>query len=376
MSNACVPDEPAARQETFWACIDDFVRRNVTGLLEKVLLSEQQTRLLAGWNERSARRTGWRNGHYSRNLLTPHGPLKVKIPRCRCGPLDCSLMFDRYQRRLADVDRILRRAYLCGTSTRATAELAEQIFGGSLSHQTISGMMRWLDEQLAAWRQRSIEPIYRVVYIDGMHVDVVGGDRNVMLVAGQRDDGRLDVLDFCVSTGERCRELLADLRRRGLDNVQLFVSDESPAIRSALEHVYPEVAWQHCTFHRLKALRDKIGPMEYRDAMAKEASNIFRCPSQRVAVEQAVVWARRWKAFNPWAVQQFMEDICDSLRFYNLPVDWWKRVRTNNPMERTIKTLRMRLRLMGCFHDEPAIERAVFGQLARWHLIPELTQDS
>ena len=298
---------------------------------------------------------------------TPHGSLEVKIPRSRESGLDCSILFDRYQRRITDVDRILRHAYLLGVSTRGTAQLAEQVFGGSLSHQTVSKLMRWLDEQLALWRQRRIEPIYKVVYVDGMHVNVVGEDLNVMLVAGQRQDGHLDVLGFCISTGERCRDLLADLRKHGLEGVELFVSDESGAIRSALEQVYPEVSWQHCTFHRLHALRATVGQTDYRDLMVAEAACIFRCRSKRAAVDAAMAWVRRWRDVNPRAVRQFTDNLEDSLMFYNLPVDWWQRVRTNNPMERLIRTLRMRLDPMGCFHDRPAIDRAIFGQLARWH---------
>ncbi|KPK85143.1 MAG: hypothetical protein AMJ81_04125 [Phycisphaerae bacterium SM23_33] len=349
--------------------MDSQVRQGTTQLIEQLLEAEMQAHLAAGWNQRTQSRRGYRNGHYRRWLRTPHGVLQVAVPRCRQGRLDCSAIFDRYQRRIADVERVLRHAYLLGTSTRATAELAEQVFGGCVSHQTISRLLRWLDGQLAAWRNQPIAPVYRVVYVDGMQVDVLGGDRIVMLVCGQRQDEQLDLLDFCVSTGEQCRQLLGELRRRGLEGVELFVSDESGAIRSALEEVYPEVPWQHCSFHRLSALRDDIGPTEFRDAMLAEAACVFRCPSRQAAVDAALAWARRWKASAPWAVQHFMTDLTDSLRFYSLPEDWWRRVRTNNPLERLIRTLRMRLRPMGCFHDHPAIERAIFGQLLRWHKI-------
>ena len=69
-----------------------------------------------------------------------------------------------------------------------------------------------------------------------------------------------------------------------------------------------------------------------------------------------------------------MDDLEDSLMFYALPADRWRTVRTNNPLERLIRTLRMRLDPMGCFHDEPAVERAIFGQLARWHFLGTYTQ--
>jgi putative transposase len=371
-----VPAKAVELQEVFWTMVDNAVRDLVGSLIEQVLLWEQQAHLAAGWNQRTQAREGYRNGYYARRLTTPHGILKVKIPRCRDGGLDRSRVFDRYQRRIVDVDRILRHAYLLGASTRGTAELAEQVFGGTLSHQTVSRILRWLDEQLAAYRTQPIAPIYPVVYIDGMHMDMVGSDRVVMLVAGQREDSHLDVLGFCVSTGEQCAELLADLRGRGLEGVELFVSDGSGAIRSALEQVYPEVAWQSCSFHRLSSLRQEVGTTEFRDQMVAEAACIFRCPSGQAAVDAAVAWAQRWRPLAPWAVQQFMDGLENSLTFYTLPKAWWRRVRTNNPLERLIRTLRQRLRPMGCLHDEPAIERAVFGQLARWHLLPKLTHNT
>ena len=138
MDGVCGPPTAQERQETFWGWVDQQVRAYPGWMLEQVLLSEQQEQIGAGWNERLPGRSGWRNGFYRRGLLTPHGPLRVKVPRC-CG-------------------------------------------------------------------------------------------------------GGLEVLGFCVSTGEQCRRLLADLRRRGLENVELFVSDDSAAIRSALEAVYPDVS--------------------------------------------------------------------------------------------------------------------------------------
>ena len=357
------------RQETFWKFVEQHVRQLAGGLAEKILELQLQAQLQAGWNQRTATRCGYRNGYYSRSLSTPHGQLRVRVPRPRKGAVDTKVVFDRYQRRIADVERILRHAYLLGTSTRGLAGLAEQIFGGSISHQTISQLIRWLDDRILHWREQPIKPVYPVVYIDGMHVDIVGGDRMVMLVMGRRQDGAMEVLGFCVSIGERCKSLLEDLQDRGLEDVQLFVSDESGAIRYALQEVYPLVNWQSCTFHRLSRLRATIGHRPHRDQMVREAACVFRCESRGAALDTAAAWRIRWKRIDPHAVEQFVHGIRDSLTFYELPKHWWKRARTNNPMERQIRTLRQRLRLMGCFHDESAVERAVFGQLLRWHKI-------
>jgi putative transposase len=364
-----LPTESNACQSIFWNWIDQEVQRLVVGLIQMALEQLLAEQLQARWNQRTDQRQGQRNGYRQRGLMTAHGTLTLRVPRPRKGPFDPALIFQRYQRRLTQVERVLRHAYLLGVSTRDTAALAEQLFGGVLSHQTISHLSRWLDEQLIQWRQQPIAPIYSVVYIDGMHVNRCGEDRNILLVAGRRADGVMEILGFGLSRGEECRTLLADLRQRGLENVQLFVSDQSAAIRSALSAVYPEVLWQHCVFHRLAQLRQDIGVTEYRDRMLAEAACIFRCPSRLAALDAAGLWRQRWHATNPAAVDHFLEGLSDSVTFYELPMTWWNRVRTNNPLERFIRTLRQRLRPMGCFHDDAAIERAVFGQLLRRHKI-------
>ena len=362
-------NEQANPQEVFWTWVNKSVLRLVADLAHKALELIRDSHLNAGWNQRSAGRQGYRNGYYRRQLTTTNGVVNLKVPRCRVGGLDTNVLFERYQRRVKDVERILRHAYLLGCATRGLAQLAEQIFGGCLSHQSISVLTRWTDDALKAWRKQPIEPLYPVVYIDGMHVDRVGSDRTVMLATGMKEDGALEVLGFCAGPGEQCSELLADLRRRGLEDVKLFVSDDSKAIRYALEWVYPEVAWQSCTFHRLSNLRLAIGQTDFRNKMVAEASCIFRCPSREAAYDVAAAWRKRWESLSPCAVYQFLEGLSNSLNFYNLPIWWWKRARTNNPLERLIKTLRQRLRPMGCFHDDAAIKRAVFGQLLRWHKI-------
>lgn len=364
-------------QEVFAGHLDSQMRLTAQNFIQNALECLRNQVMATAWNQRDGQRFDYRNGYYRRRLSTLHGLLDLDIPRCRNFPLDCWAIFDRYQRRTVDVDRILRRAYLLGVSTRGDAELAEQVFGGALSHQSISNLMKTLDDDLAAYRKQTIADCYQVVYIDGMYVHMLGQERTaVMIVVGAKEDGSKNVLGFCVGNGESCDDLLKDLQNRGLKTVKLFVSDDSGPIRAAIAKHYPEVSWQYCAFHRLADLRRKIGQEPYRNQMVREAACIFRCPSKPAAVETACGWAKRWKDIAPYAAQCFLENLSDSLSFYELPQEWWRRIRTNNPLERMIRTLRIRLRPMNCFANAPAVERAVFGQLARWHLLPGLTQNT
>ena len=365
----------AQRQEAFWTLVAQDVRTLVRALLEQALPWLCERAAGAGWHERSAQRRARRNGHYGRCLATTYGVLPVRVPRLRHGGLDCSLVFDRYQRRVADVDRVLRHAYLAGASPRATAELAEQLFGGSLSRQAVSQLLRWLDGELWHYRRRPIAAAYPVVQLDGMHLDVRGGDQLAVLVVGLREAGsRPEVLGFSLAGGEQCRELLWDLRGRGLEGVALFTSDGSGAIESALAEVYPEAPRQICATHRRRGLWARLGDTPQRAALVREAGRLFRCSSGGAARQAAWQWERRWWPVAPEAVWRFMAGLSESLMFYDLPERRWRKARTANPVERPSRTLRMRLRPLGVFYDASAAERALFGQLLRWRLIPEITQ--
>ena len=372
-TGAIVPADLEQLQEVFWALVERDVRRLVVALIEWTLGEVQRQQVGADWHERSAHRRAHRNGYYERQLVSPYGPLCLRVPRLRDGGVVCGMVFQRYRRRHQDVDRVLQRSYLLGVSQRDAASLGEQLFGGSVSHQTISRLGRWLDEELARYRRQPIEAVYPVVQADGMYVTVAGCKRVVMLVLGLREDGRKEVLGFSLGTGEGCRGLLWDLRRRGLEGVALFVTDDSGALQSALEEVYPEVPRQVCTWHRLVGLWTLLGPVPWRWRMVREARRIFRCVSLPAAREEAERWARRWATRSGPAVRWLRERLEDSLVFYHMPEPWWRRTRTTSLAERLIRKLRRRLRPMGAFTNPPAAERAVFGQLLRWHLVPEFT---
>lgn len=356
-------------QDIFWTFVNNSVQNFVAELANKALELIRDEHINAGWNKHNCQRKGYRNGYYSRSLITSHGEVKLKVPRCRNIKLKTAPIFSAYRRRVNDVERVIRHAYLLGCSTRGLARLAEQIFGLHMSHQGVSMLNRWADQAVFKWRQQPIKDEYPVVYIDGMHVNRVAGDRVVMLVMGIKESGRKKVLGFRVGESEKCTNLLSELRERGLEKVKLFVSDDSRAIRNAVRWVYPHAEWQSCTFHKLANLRKNIGRRDFRNKMLAEAGCIFRCPSRSAALDQAAQWRERWQKHAGYAVYQFLEGLNESLSFYNLSEKWWKRTRTNNPMERLIRDLRQRLRPINCFYNDQAIERAVFGQLLRWHKI-------
>ena len=193
-------------QEVFAGHLDHHMKQRAQSFIQNAMEYLRDQALASAWNQRDAERHDYRNGYYPRRLSSLYGPLDLRVPRCRNVSLDSWIIFGRYQRRMNDVDRILRHAYLLGASTRGDAALAEQIFGGCLSLQSISNLMKAMDDELAAYRQQAIRDCYPVVYIDGMYVHMLGQERTVvMIVLGAKQDGTKDVLGFCVGARRKLR---------------------------------------------------------------------------------------------------------------------------------------------------------------------------
>lgn len=138
-------NEQPVPQEVFWTWINESVRRTVVDLAQKAMELIRDSRLEAGWNQRNAGRRGYRNGYYRRWLTTPHGAVKLRVPRCRRGGLDTAAVFERYQRRIKDVERILRHAYLLGCCPHIL--LSQDSSGGSIGRANLRRLCQPSDRQ-------------------------------------------------------------------------------------------------------------------------------------------------------------------------------------------------------------------------------------
>src|SRR5205085_1988783 len=134
---------------------DDPLRQLLTTLIQETLAQEFTQFVGAAPHERSATRTGWRNGHRRRRFTTRVGTLELRVPRDRGGQFQPSL-FARYQRNEQAVVAALVEMYVQGVSTRKVTHVVEQLCGVHVSASEVSTLVKKLDAELAAWRSRSL----------------------------------------------------------------------------------------------------------------------------------------------------------------------------------------------------------------------------
>ena len=360
-------------EEFFEDDLLSLARRHLKTLLETSLDLEMTAYLGCGRHIRSDTRGDWRNGYYTRDLVTGFGVLeRLRIPRCRKGGFEPSL-FGRYQRRKEQVDRFVRSLFFLGVSTRGVGEALELLLGFSPSASCVSKVVAGIDEEVKAFHKRPLSDEYRYLFLDGLTVRLKelpqAATRLVLVAYGITTDGRRDLIDYRVvqsesaSEWERFLESLYDRGLRGL-NLKMLTTDGGSGLKAALPLIYPEIPKQLCWAHKLRNVANYL-PKSQQTECVREARPIYLANTRREARKAWNDWEARWAGAAPEAVACLGRDLEWLLTFLNCPQEHRRLVRTTNYIERLIRELRRRTRPMGAFADRPSCDRLFYGVTQR-----------
>jgi putative transposase len=164
-------------QQTFQQYLRELARGAIRVVLEGVMREELDALIGASWGESSPKRKGYRNGFYSRDLITTSGRIEdLQVPRDREGQFHTQV-FERYRRYEPNVAQGLTEMFVAGTSTHKVGDVAQTLMGVAPSASAISRLNQSLTQQYEAWRERSLQNHWRILYLDGVHFSIRHGDK-------------------------------------------------------------------------------------------------------------------------------------------------------------------------------------------------------
>ena len=337
--------------------LGNLVRDSVETTLNTMLEAEADELTKARRYERTLERVDTRAGHYERKLLTKAGEVTLEVPRLRHLPFETEII-ERYRRRESSVEEAMIEMYLAGVSVRRVEDITEALWGTRVSAGTVSEMNQKIYVTIEAWRNRPIEGKHAYVYMDGIWLKRSwGGEvRNVaVLVAiGVGEDGYREMLGVCEGAKEdkeSWRNFLRHLKERGLKGVKLAISDKCLGLVEALGEFYPEARWQRCVVHWYRnvlrlvpkgksketaAMLKAIHAQEDREAALKKAEDVA-VKLEAMRLDKAAVLVR--------------ESVAETLSYMYFPSEHWRQIRTDNPLERIMREIRRRTRVVGAFPD-------------------------
>ena len=333
--------------------ITESVEETLNGLLD----AEADRLCGASRYERSDGRVDTRAGHYTRKLHTKAGEVNLKVPKLRSLPFETQII-ERYRRTESSVEEALMEMYLAGVSVRRVEDITEALWGVKVSPSTVSDLNQKIYDQIEQWRMKPLEGKHPYVFLDGLWLKRSWGGEvrkvSVLVAFGVNEDGYREILGVAEGAKEdkeSWRNFLRYLKDRGLTGVELVVSDKCLGLVEALAEFYPDSDWQRCTVHFYRNVWTMVpnGEVKEVSAMLKAIHAQEDLEAARSKVQDVVAKLKVMKLKN--AANLVEDGIEETLLYMKYPREHWRHLRTNNPLERLIREVRRRTRVVGNFPD-------------------------
>lgn len=340
-------------KEEVRSTLDVLARDGAQRMLISALEQEVEEFLGRGRYEHGAgRRRGYRNGTGKpRKIAVGCGTLAVRAPRVRDTeePFRSHLL-PRYQRSSDAVRALLPELYLQGLATGDFEPALRAPLGEAapLSPASIVRLKAQWQAEYETWTHRRLDHRYAYCWADGLYLKAGPADEKtaVLIIIGVTEDGRKDLLTMVEGyreSRESWREVLRDLRRRGLREVRLFIGDGGLGLWAAVDEVYPEARHQLCWCHTMLNVLDKLPQRLQPDAKAL-LRDVYTAPTRTEAEQRIQQFGQRFARDYPRAVASLTDHQAELLTYYDFPRAHWKSLRTSNPIESTFDPVRLRTR--------------------------------
>jgi putative transposase len=353
----------------------DLVRTLAQWAAQQLIEAEATERIGAERYERADGRVTHRNGSRQRTLTTKAGDLELAIPKLRRGSFFPEILEPR--RRIDQaLYAVVMEAYVHGVSTRAVDDLVVAMGGCGISKSEVSRICAGLDERVDAFRNRTLgHTTFPYVYLDATYVnvrdDALGQvvSRAVVVATGITAQGGREVLGVDIGDSEDetfWARFLRSLRRRGLAGVRLVISDAHAGLKAAIRKCFSGSSWQRCRVHYARNLLATV-PKAHAEMVSAAFRSIFALTD---ADEVTARWGEVTEMLRPRfpkTAESLDTARVDVLAFAAFPKDHWRKIWSNNPLERLNKEIKRRSNVVGIFPNDPAVIRLIGAVLADQH---------
>jgi len=323
----------------------------------KVFMERFSERLLAN-GKAAVVRNGY---HPEREIQTGIGPVTVRIPKVRSKdgyPVTFhSSLVPPYIRKTRSLEAAIPWLYLKGVSSGEMSNALEALLGPEakgLSAKTVSRLkQQWADEY-QVWSRKGLDRDRWVyLWVDGIYSGLRASDAKLcaLVVIGVNARGEkqfLAIEDGVRESTQSWREVLLQLKERGMNTPKLAIGDGAMGFWAALDEIYPETRQQRCWVHKTANILN-AAPKSMQPKMKQALQNIWQADTRKNAEKAFGLFEKTYEPKYPKAVRCLQKDREELMTFYDFPAHHWESLRTTNPIESTFATIRHRTkRSKGC----------------------------
>jgi putative transposase len=317
----------------------------------------------AGLAKRSPNR---RNGRSRKTVQGDVGELTIATPRDRDGTFVPQLI-GKHQRRVPGFDEKVLALYAKGMTTRDIQEIVQRLYGVELSATLISEITADIDAEVTAWRTRPLEPVWPIVYFDGIVVHVRGANgrvsqHTIYVALGVTLDGHKELLGLWLGENEGAKFWLAcltDLKNRGLRDIFVACIDGLAGFPEAIRAAYPQTSVQLCIVHLVRAALRYVST-EDSQAVVAGLKNIYQAGTVIEAEQALEAFAQAWDAKYPTIAKMWRAKWTDIITLFDFPPPIRRAIYTTNAIESVNSVIRKFTRNRKIYPNEESALKIVY----------------
>jgi putative transposase len=350
-------------KEEFHSFFNDLFKRGVEEMLQAELDEHLGYMKYAKEGNNSGNS---RNGSYSKKVKTESlGDMVLNIPRDRNSEFSPHLI-PKGQRMSDKLEEAIIGMYSRGMTTSDIAEQVRQVYGVEVSESTISNVTDRITEYVRQWQQRPLEPVYYVMWMDGIMLKIKQAGRYInkciYLVIGLKRDGLKEVLGMWTGESESASfwlSVLTDLKARGVEDILIASTDNLRGFTDAIKGVFPRCITQLCMVHQIRN-SSKYVVWRDRRPFCSDLKEVYAAPTKAAASEAFEAFSAKWQGKYRHAIQSWSNNWEDLTHYFDFPVEIRKIIYTTNSIENLNRGIRKYTKTKVQFPDDQAAEKAVY----------------
>jgi transposase-like protein len=346
--------------EELTSFLKELQKRGVEELLEGEMdahLGYEKSRLSDNENSR--------NGHSKKSIKTSHGESEIRVPRDRDSTYSPMLVPKR-KSIVEGIENVIISLYAKGMSNSDIEEQIREVYGFDVSTSTISRITERITSDIIAWQNRPLEPVYLIVWMDGIVFKVRENskvvNKTIYIVIGLRKDGLKEVLGLWLGKNESAAfwmSVLTDLKARGVRDILITVTDNLNGFTDTIRTVFPKSTKQICVVHQIRNAC-KYVVWKDRKAFTADMKEIYSAPNRDAAKAALDSFAQKWRTKYAYAIKSWEANWEELTAFLDFPLELRRIIYTTNTIENLNGKIRKYTKNKLSYPTDEAVMKSVF----------------
>lgn len=332
--------------------------------IEKMLEGELDDHLDYGKHERSDN-TNYRNGYSSKKVRTSFGESSIEVPRDRDASFN-PMIVPKRGNMVDGIENVIVSLYAKGMSNSDIEEQIREVYNFEVSTSTISRITEKVSNDIVAWQNRPLEPVYLIVWMDGIVFKVRDSskviNKTVYVAVGLRRDGKKEVLGLWLGKNESAAfwmAVLTDIKARGTEDILITATDNLNGFTETIRSVFPESKTQICVVHQVRNASRYV-VWKDKKAFTADMKHIYSAPNQQAAKAALEDFASQWEDKYSYAIKSWRDNWDELTAFLEFPLEIRKIIYTTNLIENLNGKIRKYTKNKLSFPTDEAVMKSVY----------------